>query len=263
MYNFNNLKKGTTDDYSLPSEAMKFEGVYLEDEIDGYKTLSVSGRELLAYDVSSHPISGSDGATFLGATLPSRTLSVKYQLEAESPEDMRDKYNLMNQILSTKQAVISFNDEPNYEFIGTLGSSSAIPEGRLNVVGSFDILCVDPYKYKLAEEHTGTGSITIKQPMAEPVVVDEIIIRPPAITDVFEITNETSGLTLRIINASENTNNIHIYPKTQKIIRTNVERPELLDWVSDFENFTVNDGDTLTIMPTDTNFTIKLRERLR
>ena len=99
--------------------------------------------------------------------------------------------------------------------------------------------------------------------MAEPVVVDEIIIRPPAITDVFEITNETSGLTLRIINASENTNNIYIYPKTQKIIRTNVERPELLDWVSDFENFIANDGDTITITPTTTSFTIKLRERLR
>lgn len=263
MYDFTNLKNGTTEGYAMPSEAMQFDGKYLENEIDGYRTMSVSGRELMAYNVSSQPISGNDGATFLDASLPSRTLTIKYQLSADSPEQMREKYNLMNQLLSTKQAVISFMDEPEFEFIGTLGGASSIPEGRLNVVASFDIVCADPFKYKVAEEHTGTGSLSIQQYMLEPVVVDEIIIRPPATTDVFEIKNEDKNLTLRIINASESRNNIHIYPKTQEIIRTNIERPDLLDWISDFENFIVETGDRITVSPADTNFTIKLRERLR
>lgn len=32
----------------LPAEAMSYNGVYLENEIEGYRTLNVSGRELMS-----------------------------------------------------------------------------------------------------------------------------------------------------------------------------------------------------------------------
>ena len=35
----------------LPAEAMSYNGVYLENEIEGYRTLNVSGRELLSASI--------------------------------------------------------------------------------------------------------------------------------------------------------------------------------------------------------------------
>jgi hypothetical protein len=34
-----------------PAEALNFNGIYFEDEIEGYQTLSVSGREALEAEV--------------------------------------------------------------------------------------------------------------------------------------------------------------------------------------------------------------------
>lgn len=264
MYDFSKVTKDTSSEgYSLPSEAMKFDGVYLEDEIEGYRTLSVSGRELISYDIIDSEASGRDGRIFLGATLPPRNITVQYSLESDSTSDMRDKFNRMNQLLSTKEAVVSFNDEPDYEFIGTLGRASGVSEGRLNVIGSFDIVCLDPYKYKVADEFTGTGSVTIDLDTFEPTVVDEIIVDYSGSVDTFEIVNENKDLKIRLINASEHSSDIRVLPKEQKIIRNNTERPKILDWTSDLENFVVESGDVITISPSSTNMTIKIRERLR
>lgn len=264
MYEYSKITKDTSSEVSrLPSEAMKFDGVFLEDEIDGYRTLSVSGRELIAYDVSDNPISGGDGSRFLGAYLPSRTITIQYGLDSKSPEELRSKFNHLNQLLSKKQAVISFNDEPDYEFIGTLGGSSGVPEGRMNVIGTFDIVCSDPYKYKKVQTITGTGTMTIDIPLAEPVVVDSFKIEPSAHTDVFEITNITKGLKIRLINASDSVQPITLHPRTQEIIRSGTDRPQFLDWTSDFENFEVETGDEITFTPSTATLRINIRERLR
>ena len=264
MYDYSKITKDTSSEVRiLPSEAMNFNGVYLEDEIDGYRTLAVSGRELIAYDISDNPISGGDGSRFLGAYLPTRTITVQYSLDSGSPEELRDKFNVLNQLLSKKQAVVSFNDEPDYEFIGTFGGSGGVPEGKLNVIGTFDIICSDPYKYKKAQTITGTGTMTIDIPLVEPVVVDSFKIEPTTHTDVFEITNITKGLKLRLINASDSVQPITLYPRTQEIIRSGTDRPHFLDWKSDFENFEVETGDEIEITPSTTTLRISIRERLK
>ena len=45
---------------SLPAEAMSYNGVYLENEIAGYRTLSVSGRDLLGSEVKDETKDGND-----------------------------------------------------------------------------------------------------------------------------------------------------------------------------------------------------------
>ena len=47
---------------NLPTEAMSYNGIYLENEIDGYRTLSVTGRELMEYEVKDVEIEGADGS---------------------------------------------------------------------------------------------------------------------------------------------------------------------------------------------------------
>ena len=64
----------------LPAEAMSYNGVYLENEIEGYRTLNVSGRELLSASIKSSSVDGISGSKYQYKTYPSRTIIVKFQL---------------------------------------------------------------------------------------------------------------------------------------------------------------------------------------
>lgn len=263
MYEYDNMNEGTSESIELPSIAMNFDGNYLEEQIDGYRTLSVTGRELIAYDVNLSSVSGADGATFVSANLPSRYLRIKFMLEAKDAEDLQDKFNRMNLLLSKKQAIISFLDEPDYEFIGTLSSVNEVPEGRLTVVSSFEIVCSDPHKYKVVESMSGTGTVNISASLVEPVVPTELRIEHSTATNVYEIVNESKDLKIRLINASDSTADIIIHPSKQDIFRNGQKRPALLDWTSDLENFEVENGDVIRITPSGARLTINVRERLR
>ena len=47
---------------SLPSEALQIDGEYIENLIDGYRTLYVTGRELLGSEISEREIDLVDGS---------------------------------------------------------------------------------------------------------------------------------------------------------------------------------------------------------
>lgn len=240
---------------------MVFDGVILEEVISDYQTLSVSGRELVGYSVSTIPVDGMDGVSYVSSSLKPRIISVRYKLKADTPEELREKFNEMNNILKTKQAVISFLDEPDYEFIGTLGSVDQVPDGVLSFTSSFDIFCADPYKYRIEESVTGVGSVEITQDLAEPVVPSQIRLRVDEHIDRFVI--ENGDLSLRLKDTSGSVSPIYIYPQTQEIIRNQIDRPEFLEWTSDFENFEVDQGDIITVEPNDVEITIRVRGRLR
>lgn len=53
MYNFVDTTE-VSDAALLPSEAMKINGEYIENQITGYRTLYVSGREALAPELTTY-----------------------------------------------------------------------------------------------------------------------------------------------------------------------------------------------------------------
>lgn len=134
----------------LPSEAFTINGKYIENQIDGYRTLNVSGREALSPDVASYTSGIRDGSTLQYKRYPERIIVVKYQLIAASNEAFRAAYNKLGQILDVKNAQLIFNDEPDKYFIGTPCIIGEVEAGRNAVVGEFEILCTDPFKYSLA-----------------------------------------------------------------------------------------------------------------
>ena len=69
---------------SLSAEAMSFNGKYFENEITGYRTLHVSGREILSSEVQTEDINLIDGSKYYGKRYPARTITVTYQLIAEN-----------------------------------------------------------------------------------------------------------------------------------------------------------------------------------
>ena len=62
MYKFKGLKKETYSQNDLSSVAMLYNGKLIEDEIDGYQTLTVKGREYIAFETEdAGNVAGKDG----------------------------------------------------------------------------------------------------------------------------------------------------------------------------------------------------------
>lgn len=152
MYSFVDTTQYGTITKTLPAEAVSVNGKYIENEIEGYHTLHVVGRELLESEVTDRQIGNADGSEFQSKRNVPRVITVTYVLSARTPELFRDKFNALNLILDQEQAKFIFNDEPDKYFIGTKSSISDVPAGRHNVTGSYDIYCADPYKHSVVEK---------------------------------------------------------------------------------------------------------------
>lgn len=150
MYNFIDVTEASGG-MVLPSEALQINGSYIEDQISGYRTLSVQGREALSPELETFETGVRDGSTLKSKRYPARIITVKYQLIAESNEAFREAYNKLGGILDVENAQLIFNDEQDKYFTGTPCGIEAVEPGRNAVVGTFDILCIDPFKYSLYE----------------------------------------------------------------------------------------------------------------
>lgn len=150
MYQFRDVNE-TSAGTELPSEALKINGDYIEEQVSGYRTLYVKGRELLAPDVATYETGVHDGSTLQSRRYPARTIVVGYQLIAESHEAFRAAYNALSAVLNVEEAELIFADEPDKFLIGTPSKAAEVTPGRNAVTGEFSILCTDPFKYSVTE----------------------------------------------------------------------------------------------------------------
>lgn len=136
---------------NLPSEALEFNGEYIEEMIPGYRTLHVSGREMIGNELTDMEVGITDGSRYQHRRYLPRTITVTYQLMAETNEKFRAAFNKLNEILSAEEARLIFRDESDKYFIGTRADAGDVPTGTNNVIGEFDIYCTDPFKYSTKE----------------------------------------------------------------------------------------------------------------
>ena len=160
MYNFIDTTE-VSEVATLPSEALQINGQYIENLIQGYKTLNVTGREALSAELDYFETGVRDGSKLRSKRYPARIITVAYQLIAESSDAFREAYNQLGQILNVEDAELIFNDEPDKFFIGTPETIGAVPPGRNAVTGEFEILCLNPFKYSVVE-YEALGSIADK-----------------------------------------------------------------------------------------------------
>ena len=79
MYKFTDTI-GDPESQSLPAEALSINGTYIENEVAGYTTLSVSGRELLESEIGELEIGHMTGSQYRYKRRPPREITVTYQL---------------------------------------------------------------------------------------------------------------------------------------------------------------------------------------
>lgn len=150
MYNFIDVNEASESNV-LPSEALKINGEYIENQISGYRTLNVQGREALTPDVVTYTTGVRDGSRLKSKRFPERIITVTYQIVAESNQAFREAYNRLGRILNVEDAELIFNDEQDKFFIGTPCTIEPVNPGTNAVVGVFEILCADPFKYSVVE----------------------------------------------------------------------------------------------------------------
>ena len=220
---------------NLPTEAMSYNGVYLENEIDGYRTLSVTGRELMESEVTDQEIDGMDGSYYRYKTTPARTITVKYQLRARGSREYREAYNKMNKLLSGEQVKVIFNDESDKYFIGTKTSNTQVDGGSNNVIGEIEIYCSDPRKYSTTEkEFTATdGVLNIVNEGTVPVSIDYDV----------QTTSETGYIGL------VSDEGIMQYGKVEELDGETYKQSEWLASIKDFYNCNDDIGGTDVMHP--------------
>ena len=135
----------------LPSEALKLNGEYIENQIEGYRTLYVTGREILSQELSTYEAGIRNGSELSSRRYPARTIIVGYQLIAEDNEAFREAYNTLNALLDVEDAEMIFADEPDKFFRGTPSGAGDVDPGRNAVTGEIEFTCTDPLKYSVVE----------------------------------------------------------------------------------------------------------------
>ncbi|MBA4699235.1 MAG: phage tail family protein [Ruminococcus sp.] len=152
MYNFVNTTERASAIITLPAEALSINGTYIENVVDGYRTLYVTGRELLESEIRDLQIGQSDGTIFQGKRNPVREITVTYRIMSKSAESFREKFNALSSILEPEEARLVFADEPDKYYIGTKSSIGEVQGGLLNVIGNFTFYCCNPYKHSTTEK---------------------------------------------------------------------------------------------------------------
>lgn len=159
MYNFVDTTE-SPGAIPLPAEAMSYGGVYIENEIEGYRTLYVEGREKITAEIDATETQTRHGSSFRNMRYEPKTLIIGFQLICKSAAEMINAYNKLLHILSKKQAQIIFNDEQDKYYTGTKTKITNTPPGRLAVTGEIEIYCADPFKYSVQEyEATAVGGV--------------------------------------------------------------------------------------------------------
>lgn len=254
MYNFRDTKISTESSSWLPSVAMTFNGLVFEEELPGYQTLNVFGREMLSNELQFVESESSNGAIYYGQRRPPRLLVVEYKLVSDTPQEMQEKFNDLRKLLYTKgeEVEVSFRDEPGYFYRGVHSASEEIDATKIQVVSRFTIFCSNPDKKSAPV--TTSGEVTIET--FYPTKPDLIRVVLSTAVNNLKITNGRQ--TISLTGAFNAGSNITVDVEEQDLLLNGVSRPDLIDLESDFENFLVRNGDVVTT--TSGSLTLQLKE---
>ena len=150
MYNFIDVNE-VSEEVLLPSEALQINGEFIENLIEGYRTLHVAGREALSPELNTYETGVRDGSAVKSKRYPARIITVTYQIIAEDNDGFRAAFNQLGDILNVEDAELIFNDELDKFFIGTPSYIEEVEPGKNAVIGEFELFCADPFKYSVEE----------------------------------------------------------------------------------------------------------------
>ena len=253
MYGYSKLEKHNDIVAIEPSDNMSINGTPLNEIVDGYRQLSVSGRGLIGREVKTTSIAGRRGVWIEEISEPSRVLEIKYKLEAKTSEELREKFDKLNLFLRTTNnsnlLEVTFKDEPSFTYYAIFSGADSFEENSKSIVSRFSLLVPDGYKKSQLKSSTGIVELT----GAFEVMPEKIVVTTKKTTDTVRITNGRQ--TISFTGAYDANQDITILFGTDEVKALYKNRSILseLDLFSDFENFKVRNRDTVSA----TNATVK------
>ena len=246
MYGYSKLEKHNDIVATTPSDNMSINGTPVNEIVDGYRQLTVSGRGLIGREVKMTSIAGRRGVWIEEISEPSRVLEIKYQLEAKTSEELREKFDKLNLFLRTTNSSnlleVTFKDEPNFTYFAIFSGADSFEENSKSIVSRFSLLVSDGYKKSRLKDSIGLIELT----GAFEVTPEKIVVTTTKTTNVVRITNGRQ--TISFTGAYDANQDITILFETNEVKAMYKGRSILseLDLFSDLENFKVRNRDTVS-----------------
>lgn len=238
----------------LSPVAIRFGNIILDNEINGFKTIKVNGRETISNELVVESVH--EGGITLDSRLPSRSIEVTYALKAENTGSLQDQYKALRKILTTNEEVpIKFEDEPYTTYFGRLSTLEELPDHSMTVVSTFTIHCDSSYKF--GDLITTNGQVAIDT--FYETYPERITLEVPTTRNNIEIRNGTERITATgTFNAGSEV--VVNFEKEEVTMTVNgVEATYMIDLQSDLENFELRQGQAITSPHGD--ITLEMRER--
>lgn len=162
IYEFGDLEKRSTAT-PLPSEAIVFNGVSLDEQLPYYRTLNVSGRENFERSLNTVETSG-DGEFFLSSKLKANSITVTYSIETQDADTFNETFTNLKKFLLGEEVEFYFMDEPEYTRTGTVTKLDNPKAGSFDVVGTFEISMSNPFRHGQRKAITGGETLVINDP---------------------------------------------------------------------------------------------------
>lgn len=259
---YSQLKANSPSTAVRSKSAMSFGGVWLDEVIEGYKTLNVEGRETISYNLTTAGnLDGRDGTVVYAKSLTPRTLTVTYEMKGNTPEEYQRNYAKLNEILhTTKDAEIRFNDDP-FIYYGQVSAKSLPEAGRLVQVQTFDIICQNPYRYGDPSTVSSSGVIELGEAFGTHPANPEIKVELVAPSTKIVIRNQTTGRRI-IFDGKFKAGDIlavSIYPNPRVTLNGLNAMTNLSFGTTDFGDFKVQHGDKVNAEPSGSILTLSMK----
>lgn len=231
---------------SEPVDNMSINGTPLNQLVEGYRHLNVSGRGLLEREIKTTSISGRRGVWIDEQTDKEREITIEYQIDAKTSEELRARFMKLNKVLRTYAPSgfleVSFKDEPDFTYYAYFQDGDDFKEDRYSIVSEFTLLVPDGYKKR--KPQSSTGKISLEY--ANQVLPEQIIVTPTKLTDLVQITNR--GKTIEFRGSYAAGKDITINFGYDEITANYDNRSVLseLSLYSHVEDFFISNGDTVT-----------------
>lgn len=239
MYEF--VDTNTYKDSSFsPSDEMLIGGNKID--IPGYHQLVVSGRGLLPDKPQTTEVPARAGVWLNYNHTEPRVLTVQYRLQADSSEELRERFNQLNKLLRAGDRLdVTFADEPGWHYYAVLSGANQFKEDRLSIVSEFELFCPDPYAYGVLQ----SGSV-IRLKYANEVLPKSIRLISQGTNNIY-ISNGRDRLVLNGSYGSYQIITIDYRPEQIVVLRDRVDVTTDLAQFSYPESFYLRDGDRIRV----------------
>lgn len=263
----------------LSSIQVVINDINLDKMLPGYRTLNVSGRSVFGRDIETMKYSKRSNAgskstrskdaggsnMFFNSSVQGIEIQIDYRLMARNNVRFREYLTRLVESLHQEEAKRSFSDDEDFYYTGTLSDMGDFTESSNCILGSFTVVCTDPFKYsKEVKSKEFVTKASVGYDLGESLPDDFCKLESISMNllsegDSFRLKNLEQNLSIILSGKFSEGDKLVIKPD-EDITCNGLNIMTRLDLLSDLEDFNIQRGDSIsTSLPV--NFTFKYRVR--